>query len=286
MYWGRYVMPTTLINGATIHYEEIGSGIPVILTPGGRQPGNSLLALATDLSQDHRVILWDRRNCGASDVVISGDRMEHQIWADDLVQLLHAIDAFPAYIGGTSAGVRTALLVALRHPDAVKGLLLYSVSGGEYAAQNLGDSYYDEFVRVAEKDGMAGVVASEFWSERIAENPSNKQRLLDMEVDDFIAVMRYWRSDFTAEQSVIGVADSELRTISAPTSLIYVDDLTHTGTANNAVARNLPNCEQHPGLWTREDTDSWSADDPELSRKNQAALVAPVFRDFLARVEA
>ena len=39
---------------------------------------------------------------------------------------------------------------------------------------------------------MKGVVESDFFAERIAENPSNRDRMLAMDVQEFIAVMRRW----------------------------------------------------------------------------------------------
>ena len=62
-----------------------------------------------------------------------------------------------------------SLLLALRHPDAVKGLLLWHVTGGAVAAERLGYNYYEQFIEDAERDGMQGVVDSEFFAERIAE---------------------------------------------------------------------------------------------------------------------
>ena len=151
----------------------------------------------------YRVIIYDRRNCGASDVVIGGDLSEQEIWADDLNELLSRIDASPAYVGGGSAGCRVALLLALRHPEAVKGLLLWHVTGGAVAAERLGYNYYEQFIEAAERDGMKGVVESDFFAERIAENPSNRERLLAMDVQEFITTMRRWRTFFTADKPVI-----------------------------------------------------------------------------------
>lgn len=279
-------MASKIINGATIHYEDMGSGTPIMLTPGGRMAGEGLRVLADQLATNYRVILWDRRNCGASDVIIGGEPSEQEIWADDQAELLRQLDASPAYVGGGSAGARVSLITAIRHPEAVKGMLIWSVSGGEYAAQNLGNNYYDQYVEIAEKDGMASVVQAPFWAERIAQNPSNRDRLLNMAVSEFVSVMKRWRLDFNADHPVIGATIAQLKAIDTPTSLIYVDDLTHTGMANNVVAQNIPNAEQHPGLWTMEDSNRWSAEDPELSRRNQGNLMAPVFLDFLARMEA
>ena len=192
-------MPNLLINGANINYEEMGSGTPIALTPGGRSGMEAVRGLAERLAPHYRVIIHDRRNCGASDVIIGGELSEQEIWADDLHELLNRLDASPAYIGGGSAGCRVSLLLALRHPEMVKGLLLWHATGGAIAAERLGYNYYEQFMDIALRDGMKGIVESEFFAERILQNPSNQERLLSMNAREFIGVMQRWRSFFTAD---------------------------------------------------------------------------------------
>ena len=140
-------MPNMMVNGANINYEEMGSGSAVVaLTPGGRSDMESVRGLGERLASKYRVILYDRRNCGASDVVIEGDISEHDICADDLTELLNKLDTGPAYLGGGSMGCRISLLAAIRHPETVKGLLLWNVAGGSTATQRLGYNYYEQFI--------------------------------------------------------------------------------------------------------------------------------------------
>ena len=76
----------------------------------------------------------------------------------------------------------------------MRGLLLWWVTGGTVAAEQLGELYYDQFVRVAEQEGMAGVLRTPFFAERAAQNPASGQRLRAMDPQSFIAVMRGWRA--------------------------------------------------------------------------------------------
>ena len=76
-----------------------------------------------------RVLLHDRRNTGASDMLLDDAEVEEAVWADDLYELLGQLGGVPAFIGGSSSGARTAMMFALRHPHAVRGLLLLRVSG-------------------------------------------------------------------------------------------------------------------------------------------------------------
>src|SRR5690242_7118690 len=93
-------MPDLIINGCTIHYEDSGAGVPVVLTPGGRWGGYVQRVIAAELAKDFRVITWDRRNTdGQADIVIVGEQSEAEIWADDLAALITALQLGPCYVG-------------------------------------------------------------------------------------------------------------------------------------------------------------------------------------------
>lgn len=54
-----------------------------------------LLAERLAATGRYRVIIYDRRNCGASDVIIAGEKPEHEIWADDIAELLRHLTPRP-----------------------------------------------------------------------------------------------------------------------------------------------------------------------------------------------
>ncbi|MCX7865068.1 MAG: alpha/beta hydrolase [Novosphingobium sp.] len=125
-------MPRIDINGLAIGYEIIGNGSKTaIITPGGRfskeTPGVRDLAEGL-AARDHKVVIWDRPNCGESDICFSGES-ESILNADTLVGLLRALDMAPALVIGGSAGSRVSLIAAHRHPDAVRKLALLWISG-------------------------------------------------------------------------------------------------------------------------------------------------------------
>jgi pimeloyl-ACP methyl ester carboxylesterase len=126
------------------------------LQPGGRRGLAGVKSLGEKLAEAGcRVLVYDRRNCGASGISFDGGNSENEIWAEDLRALLSQLDAVPAYIGGSSSGCRLALLLALRHAADVRGLLLWRVTGGPYAAQRLVQNYYTQFIEAARDGGMA-----------------------------------------------------------------------------------------------------------------------------------
>ncbi len=278
-------MPSLLINGANIKYEEMGAGMPVALTPGGRAGMEGVRSLAERLAAHYRVIIYDRRNCGASDVVIGGEPSEQEIWADDLHELLKRLTALPAYVGGGSAGCRVSLLLAIRHPEAVKGLLLWWVTGGAVAAERLGYTYYEQFVEMAARGGMQEVIASEFFAERIRENPSNRRRLLAMAPQEFVDVMRKWRASFTADKPVIGATEAELRAIRVPTAIVPGNDEIHPKAVGENLHRLLSRSELFPHPWEPGERELLMQQDSQRPGEVQAERLAAVYLPFLAKME-
>ena len=159
-------MPVATVRGVDINYEILGERGPwVALQPGGRRALAGVKSLGEKLAESGcRVLAYDRRNCGASGVSFDGGGSENEIWAEDLRALLSQLDALPAYIGGSSSGCRLALLMALRHPADVHGLLLWRVTGGAYAAQRLVENYYTQFINAAQQGGMEAVCRTEHFA--------------------------------------------------------------------------------------------------------------------------
>ena len=213
-------MPTIDIHGGRVAYEILGEGDPIVLTPGGRfsmgVPG--LRPLAEALAPHMKVLIWDRPNAGASDLNFTGET-ESDMHADTLAELLRALDMSPAVVAGGSAGARVSLITALRHPDVVSKVLGWWLSGGVYGTLILAMTYNLPFMATALTGGMKAVAEMPQWAETITANPENRQRLLDMDAQEFIDVMDRWVRAFVPEESkpIPGVSAYELSSIAKPT---------------------------------------------------------------------
>jgi pimeloyl-ACP methyl ester carboxylesterase len=242
-------MPFAQIRGIRMRYEVVGeSGAWVALITGGRRGYDEFVPLARRIAaQGYRVVLHDRRNTGATDIVIEGDVPEETLWLDDLHALLETLGATPAFIGGSSAGARTAMRFYLRYPSRVRGLLLMRVTGGAFAAGRLPDMYYGQFIKAAREGGMAAVCAHPQYQERIAANPPMRERLMSMQAEDYIAVMSRWQEMFIAgtRLPVMGVTDEELGSIRVPTVVIPGNDLTHASANGALAAARIPGATLH-----------------------------------------
>lgn len=283
-------MSEALVRGVRINYEIIGSRGPFIaLTPGSRRPYGELVALSRRLAEHgYRVLLHDRRNCGASDVAVEGIGSEHEIWADDLHDLLKQLGGLPAYVGGSSAGARLAILFALRYPAATRGLLLWRVTGGKHATEKLAEQYYGSFMTLAEQGGMAAVCASEHFAECIAARASNRERLMGMDAAEFIRVMALWREAFVQASNlpIIGATEEQLRAMAAPLCAIAGNDKVHPPTAARKVKALVPNAELHDDVVEKRADDNLKDEWDKTEWAAAEPRIVEIFADFLRRTEA
>lgn len=276
-------MPAMEIRGNHINYRLVGDDGPwIALSPGGRRGMEAVESLAGRMANaGYRVVIHDRRNCGASDVAIDGEDSEYELWADDLHILLTELEALPVIIGGASSGCRTSILFALRHPEAVRALLLWRVTGGAFAAERLAENYYGQHIDACRQGGMAAVCEMEHFRDRIEARPANRDRLMAMDPARFIEVMSRWRTYFLdgADLPVIGATADDLGSIAVPTLIVPGNDLTHGIVTGRGAHRLIPGSEIYE-MWT-EDVDidlfpieEWDAREDEM---------AAAFIDFLAR---
>jgi pimeloyl-ACP methyl ester carboxylesterase len=282
-------MPEVPVRGVRINYETIGrSGPWIALTPGSRRRYEELINLSeTIVRSGYRVLLHDRRNCGASEVAFDSSASEHEIWADDLYALGQKLGALPMYVGGSSAGARLAILYAIRHPDCLCGLLLWLLTGGQEAVDRLAENYYGEFIKMAIEGGMEAVVRSEHFSECIRARPANRERLLQTDVQHFIKTMSFWRECFlqSANLPIVGATEADLSSIKAPACLIAGNDLIHTPQTARKAASLIPNGELHDNVVERRSDDNLLKEWDRKEWRDAEPRMAEIFSSFLRKAE-
>jgi pimeloyl-ACP methyl ester carboxylesterase len=192
-------MPRLEINGISIAYELIGEGDKAItITPGGRfskdTPG--VRELGGELA-DHgyKVLIWDRPNCGESDICFAGECESFQN-ADTLAGLIRALGLGKALVYGASGGSREALLAAIRHPECVAGVFCQWLSGGGIGIATLPIAYCANPAIAASIGGMTAVLELPDFQEPLTRNPSNRERILSQDANAFVQKMRDWADWF------------------------------------------------------------------------------------------
>lgn len=283
-------MPETIVRGVSINYQVIGNGGPwIAFTPGSRRSYGELVDLSKNIAASgYRVLLHDRRNCGASSVAFENSRSEHEIWADDLYALGNELNALPMYVGGSSAGARLAILYAMRHPDGLSGLLLWRLTGGQEAVDRLAENYYGQYIKMAKAGGMEAVCESEHFRDCINARPDNRERLLKTRVADFIRVMGHWRDAFlqSANLPVVGATEADLRALKVPVCLIAGNDVIHTPATARKAASLIRNSELHDDVVEKRADDALLKEWDRKEWHDAEPRIVAIFTAFLKRAES
>ena len=283
-------MTETVVRGIHINYEVVGNAGPwIALTPGSRRSYGELVDLSKAIaSSGYRVLLHDRRNCGASGVAFDGSGSEHEVWADDLHELGKQLNALPIYVGGSSAGARLAILFAIRHPNALRGLLLWRVTGGQEAVDRLAENYYGQFIKLARAGGMKAVCESEHFSECIKARPENRDLLMKFDPNQFIKVMTTWRERFldSATLPIVGATEDNLRAIKVPACLIAGNDVIHTPATARKAAGLIPHSELHDDVVEKRADEHLLKEWDRKEWRDAEPRIAKIFAAFLRRAES
>jgi pimeloyl-ACP methyl ester carboxylesterase len=240
-------MPHAHVNDLDIAYELIGEGRPWVITPGGRfsKDDGGVRELGEALAAaGNQALIWDRPNCGESDVAFTGDS-ESALQADTLAALIRHLDLGPTVIIGGSGGARVSMLTAARHPELAAGLAMWWISGGPFGLMSLAVHYCGQNLVAAWTEGMHAVAELPEWQGSIERHPVNRQRILDQDRDEFVRTMERWMLVYYPrdDQLVPGVDDADAARITMPTLVFRSgeSDAWHTRATSEAVAAGLAN---------------------------------------------
>ncbi|WP_232666217.1 alpha/beta fold hydrolase [Pseudonocardia sp. TRM90224] len=123
-------------NGITVHYEDHGTGAPIVLLHGGLVTARMMWGPHIEMfAAAHRVLAPDTRGHGRTDNPAGSLRYEQ--FADDTAAFIAALGLERPVVVGYSDGAQTALELALRHPDAAGAVALGGIvveQDADYAA--------------------------------------------------------------------------------------------------------------------------------------------------------
>ncbi|MDP8932049.1 MAG: alpha/beta hydrolase [Actinomycetota bacterium] len=191
------------VNGLNMYYEIHGAGRPLVLLHGALSAvGTSFGKILPSLAQTRQVIAVELQAHGRTADI---DRpLSYEQMADDTAALLRHIGIDDADFFGWSLGSDTALQVALRHPEAVRKLVLASAtynSGGCHPGILAGIEHLTP-------EALAGSPFEEEYA-RIAPNPEDWPTLI-AKVKELDGKVQDWLPE-------------DIRSIEAPTLLIIGD---------------------------------------------------------------
>jgi len=243
-------MATAKVNGAEIYYDEAGSGPPIVLSPGGLQGvANTYHPVIETLSQEHRVVVYDRRFGGRS-----RSPMVVQTWdmvCEDVFGLMDVLGIEQAYLGGGSFGAAISLGCAARRPERVRAIFPSNIAGGVICDAFLAGKLFKS-MEMAVNDSISSVVAafdpddrfSPFSPEIAQSDPQYRKYLEAMDSDDFAQVMRDTiHALFDGQFPTLGMTEKALKSIHTPTMVMPGENDIHPRRVAELVHRLVPNCQ-------------------------------------------
>ena len=241
-------MPTAKVNGADIFYEDMGSGPPVILSPGGLQGVlESYRPVLEGLSQRYRVVVYDRRFGGQS-----RSPLVVQTWdmvCEDVMGLMDHLGIEEAYLGGGSFGSAISLGSAYRFPQRVRAIFPSNVAGGVICDSYLATKLF-RGLDMAMNHGVASVVDAfdpddrfSPFSPEIAQTNGDYRRSLEaMPPEEFAQVMRDTiRALFDGPYPTIGMTKEMLKSVRVPALVMPGSNDIHPRAVAEMVHRLVPN---------------------------------------------
>lgn len=115
-------MPYLSVDGTRLHYNDTGSGAPILFVHGLGSSARDWFGQASHFDTRYRVIRLDLRGHGRSERAEGPYHMAQ--FSREVAVLLRKLDAVPAHIVGLSMGGMVALQLAIDAPEVVRSLVV------------------------------------------------------------------------------------------------------------------------------------------------------------------
>jgi pimeloyl-ACP methyl ester carboxylesterase len=113
-------MPKVQAHSISFHYQQQGSGEPIILIPYLTADHACYAFQVEEYARHFTCISLDLRGTGESDTTDGAYTTEDL--ADDVAAFMQAVGISKAHIMGLSLGAATGMWLAAKHPQMVKSL--------------------------------------------------------------------------------------------------------------------------------------------------------------------
>lgn len=108
-----------------LHYQRVGTGPPLLILHGLFGSGTNWRSIARTLGEEHEVFVPDARNHGASP---HAGEMDYPSLAGDALAFIDQHQLRQVDLLGHSMGGKTAMCLALAHPERVRRLMVVDIA--------------------------------------------------------------------------------------------------------------------------------------------------------------
>lgn len=231
------------INGARIHYERAGAGLPVVLLHAGVADLRMWEPQVAALAEHFDVIRLDQRGFGESE-------LPAKRWSPvaDLLEIVDSLNLKPAHLVGCSMGGSIAIDFAIRYPERVSKLVLV---GTAISGANFGKNYPELWAEVKAADTAGELDAlNQAEMHLFLDGPRRprgyvKQPLRDLFLDmNGITLKSNW--DAAPTDDLDPPAVERLGEVAAPALIVVGDkDVPTIYDAADLLMKSLPNVKRH-----------------------------------------
>jgi 3-oxoadipate enol-lactonase len=233
-------MPEVTVNGATLHYDEAGSGPEtIVFSHSYLLDGRHFSPQMEFFKARYRCLAFDHRGHGRSQATADGYDVEN--FFQDAAAFIEATGAAPCHFVGLSTGGFVGLRLALRRPELLKKLVLMDTSADPEPEENLGQ--YKLMMRVVRLLGwwpVIGRVMPIFFTPKFLKDPARRETVAFfksvIQAQDRTAMVKFGRAVF----SRASIYD-EIDRIKTPT-LVVVGEQDRATTPDKArrMAQRIP----------------------------------------------
>ncbi len=128
-------MPSVRLSTGSVHYSELGQGIPLVLLHANPGDSKDFAAVVPALAEHHRVLALDWPGYGQSALPQNTESNGVLFYYGVLREFLSALALPPTILIGNSVGGNAALRLAAESPELVRSLVL--VAPGGFTPHNL-----------------------------------------------------------------------------------------------------------------------------------------------------
>ncbi len=190
---------TNTVGGCKLFYEEAGSGEVVILIHAHSVDCTMWDNQYKELSLSYRVIRYDLRGYGKSDMPAENEQFLH---VDDLKQLMDELNIQEAHLIGLSLGSMVALDMLGKYPERVQSVVC--ASSGLYAEERIWNDDVSKSNKTESRDNFDPVSFRQRWMELMMTHGGAEKERIKEPLRHMVENWTLWQPRFETDRPLLG----------------------------------------------------------------------------------